>query len=169
MSNLKEEKESKKWFSSDSPPRMLWRLPKDILFGPMVPATVGYVKKNTKRSLQFISGIAGEVPGTPPKLSSVALKDRGVVLRLLEVSHSVSLMGKLRERALTSLSEDEKELGRKIAKAVLEAVRDDVRGDSDGKTLTTLRYAVENFQLWLEWLTDAAAGIRLGIKRDAVW
>lgn len=47
----------------------------------------------------------------------------------------------------------------------IEAVRDDFQGDSDGKTLPTLRCAVENFQLWLEYLIDSAVEIRLGIKR----
>ena len=159
---------SKRWLSSDNSPRVLWRLPEDIFFGPMKPVTVRYVEINTKRALKFICKVAGERSANSPELSPEALKDFDIISTLLEINDSTSRRTKRRTSdAFEYLSKEEQELGIEYAKAVLEVVRDEFREDSDAETLPKLRYAVENFQSWLEWLTDAAVRIKLGIKRDA--
>ncbi len=164
MKNLRNE-EINTWRSNDK--KVLWRLQKDIFSSPMKPVTVGYVEKSTNKALEFISRIAG-VPTTLLKLSPVALKDFDVVSTLLEINQSASWRTKRRtSEVFDYLSKEERELGIEYAKAVLKAVRDDFREDSDGETLLTLRNTVENFQQWLEWLTDAAARIKLGITRNA--
>lgn len=155
---MKTKKEkSNTWFSNDN--RVLWRLPKDVFSSPMKPVTVGYVKKNVKSALKFICKIAGGQPATLPKFSPIALKDYDVVLMLLEIIHSVSLMGKRFEQALEYLTEEERAIGTRLARAVIERVQSD--------KLIALQNAIFGFQLWLEWLTDASVQIKLGIKRGA--
>jgi hypothetical protein len=133
----------------------------------MKPVTGEYVEKSTKHALEFISRIADGVPTTLPKLSPVVFKDYDVVLMLLEISHSVSLMGRQIAGTFDYLSKEEQELGTEYATVVLEAVCDDFQAGPDGETPPTLRYAIENFQWWLEFLTNASARIKLGIKRSA--
>ena len=57
-------------------------------------------------------------------------------------------------------------LGVKFAKGVLQAVRNDVRNNSDSETLDELKCAIAKFQWWQEFLTDAAIRIRLQIGRE---
>lgn len=159
-------KKTNTWYSNDN--RVLWRLQKDIFSSPMKPVTGEYVEDCTKRALEFISRIAGEQSANLPALSPAALRDFDVVSTLLEINGSTSWRTKRQTLdAFDYLSKEEQELGIEYAKSALEAVRNDFRAESDGETPSALGYAVENFQSWLEFLTNASARIKLGIKKDA--